>query len=444
MKSLCAATDVMWCLRQDDVADEEREVYHVRAQQSHWFCCRYRNIPRVCSGLRARVRGLNRAVSHLGPADAVPSADKSSQVDTLFLEYRRGDTPGAAVVVVQGGKPIFQKAMAWLVSTRSCTASAILDRLAYKSIHGDGRDDPARKGQAQHRRHDRQVPAGLPERRYDHSPATTHPHFRRSGTGPGSECFRSFARNEYPARKAVRHVWDEPLEFSPGERWSYTNAGYIVLGYLIEKVSGQPYGTFLRENIFAPLGMNDTGYDHPGTILKHRAAGYWPRRHTYKNAMYFDMSLFGPSGALYSTIEDMVLWDQALDAGKLVKPELLRQGFSPAKLNDGSLVKHYGFGWVLGSNRGLAEVRATGMMPGFAAQIVRIPSERVSVIILSNCNALPVLDLAHKIAEIYLGPARLRLAGNNGSVCRRFPAAGVRVFSPACAQGRQRLVLVMR
>jgi len=196
---------------------------------------------------------------------------------------------------------------------------------------------------------------------------------------------------------------DVPLEFSPGERWSYTNAGYIVLGYLIEKLSGQSYETFLRENIFAPLGMDDTGYDRPGTILKHRAAGYSRDGTMYKNAMYFDMSLFGPSGALYSTIEDMVLWDHALYGDKLLKPELLPQAFSPAKLNDGSLVNHYGFGWVLGNNRGLDEVRATGMMPGFAAQIVRIPSQRFSVVILANCDGLDVLDLAHEIAEIYLG-----------------------------------------
>ncbi len=142
---------------------------------------------------------------------------------------------------------------------------------------------------------------------------------------------------------------------------------------------------------------------HERAGFKHRAAGYSRDGTAYKNAMYFDMSLFGPSGALYSTIDDMTLWDQTLHGNKLVKPELLRQAFSPAELNDGSLVNHYGFGWVLGNNRGLDEVRATGMMPGFTAQIVRIPAQRFSVIILSNYDGLSVLDLAHEIAEIYLG-----------------------------------------
>jgi CubicO group peptidase (beta-lactamase class C family) len=98
----------------------------------------------------------------------------------------------------------------------------------------------------------------------------------------------------------------------------------------------------------------------------------------------------------------MTRWDQALYSDTLVKADLLRQAFAPARLSDGSVVDHYGFGWVLGKNRGLEEVRATGMMSGFKAQIIRIPSQQFCVVILSNCDALDVLDLAHKIVEIYL------------------------------------------
>jgi CubicO group peptidase (beta-lactamase class C family) len=130
--------------------------------------------------------------------------------------------------------------------------------------------------------------------------------------------------------------------------------------------------------------------------------GYSLEGDAYKNAMYLDMSLFGPAGALYSTIEDMVLWDRALYEGRLVKADLLEQAFTPAKLKDGTVVSHYGFGWVLGKSRGLDEVRATGTMPGFEAQILRIPSRRFSVIVLCNCTELGAFNLAHEIAEIYL------------------------------------------
>ena len=344
----------------------------------------------------------------LVPGGAVQPADKSANKwMPCSWTCSRGDTPGAAVAVIRDGKVILQKGygLANLEQGVPCTPQTrfrivsltkAFTAMAVMILHERGVlniDDTIGKYLPDYPKGDKITIRQL----LTHTSGVQEP-------VPDAKAFDPLPAMNTPLEKRYTMCRDEPLEFNPGERWSYTNAGYIVLGYLIEKVSGQPYEVFLRENVFQPLGMDNTGYDRPHAILKHRAAGYSRDGAAYKNAMYFDMSLFGPSGALYSTIEDMVLWDQALYGGdKLVKPELLRQAFTPARLNDGSPVNHYGFGWVLGNNRGLDEVRATGMMPGFAAQIVRIPSQRFSVIILSNCDALDVLDLAHKIVEIYLG-----------------------------------------
>src|SRR4029453_9425874 len=103
---------------------------------------------------------------------------------------------------------------------------------------------------------------------------------------------------------------DKPLDFKPGEKFSYSNSGYILLGYIIEKVAGKTYEEFVREQMLTPLGMTSTGYDRPGAILPHRASGYSRQGEAMVNAAYLDMSIPHAAGALYSTVEDLLIWDQ--------------------------------------------------------------------------------------------------------------------------------------
>ncbi len=340
----------------------------------------------------------------VGFAGTGAPAEESSKVDALFAAVAQNAGPGAAVAVIQDGKMVHQKGygLANLEQGTSCTPQTkfrivsltkAFTAMAVMILHERGMlnlDDTIGKYLPDYPKGDQITIRQL----LTHTSGVQEP-------VPDAKAFDPLPAMNTPLEKRYAMCRDEPLEFNPGERWSYTNAGYIVLGYLVERVSGQSYEVFLRENIFKPLRMDNTGYDHPDAVLKHRAAGYSRQGDTYKNAMYFNMSLFGPSGALYSTIEDMARWDQALYGDTLVKSELLRQAFTRAKLNDGTTAD-YGFGWVLGKNRGLEEIRATGMAPGFMAQIVRIPAQRFSVIILSNCDAVDALNLAHEIAEIYL------------------------------------------
>jgi CubicO group peptidase (beta-lactamase class C family) len=113
----------------------------------------------------------------------------------------------------------------------------------------------------------------------------------------------------------VARFRDKPLEFQPGEKWNYSNSGYVLLGNLIEKISQQSYRQFVQENIFHPLGMKDSRYDSNSEIILHRASGYTPGPNGVTNAGYIDMTIPLSAGALYSTTEDLLRWEQGLMGG---------------------------------------------------------------------------------------------------------------------------------
>jgi CubicO group peptidase (beta-lactamase class C family) len=122
---------------------------------------------------------------------------------------------------------------------------------------------------------------------------------------------------------------DKPLDFQPGERWAYTNLGYIVLGYLLERISGQTYEEFVQENIFKPLGMKDSGLMSFVTIIPRRASGYWPGSNRIENADRPDARIGFSSGSLYSSTEDLLRWNEGLFGGKLLTPASLRKMTTP-------------------------------------------------------------------------------------------------------------------
>jgi CubicO group peptidase (beta-lactamase class C family) len=122
--------------------------------------------------------------------------------------------------------------------------------------------------------------------------------------------------------KLVARFRDKPLEFQPGEKMSYSNSGYVLLGYLLEEISGESYEKFVQENIFTPLGMKDSGYDSNSAIIPHRAAGYVPGPTGSTNAGFINMTVPLSAGALYSTTEDLLRWEQGLFGGKVAFAEL--------------------------------------------------------------------------------------------------------------------------
>src|SRR5690242_17987664 len=150
--------------------------------------------------------------------------------------------------------------------------------------------------------------------------------------------FPEVSRTYYKVDDFVKKFCSGDLQFEPGSKFHYDNSGYFILGAILEHVTGKTYEELLKEKIFGPLGMNDTGYDHLDKLLPKRATGYERGLGGVDNAPFLDMSLPYAAGSLYSTVEDLYKWDQALYTDKLLPADLKQKIFTPG-------LQHYGYGW---------------------------------------------------------------------------------------------------
>jgi CubicO group peptidase (beta-lactamase class C family) len=189
----------------------------------------------------------------------------------------------------------------------------------------------------------------------------------------------------------IAYFRNDPYDFGPGERWSYSNSGYFLLGRIVEKVSGKPYGEYLTTTFFQPLGMKDTGVHAYSAILPHEATGYAYEGGTLKKAQNWDMSWAGGAGALYSTVDDLYKWNEALFAGKVLSQESLKAAFTPVstKQSPGSEENGYGFGWMVSKLRGKQVIGHGGGLNGFVTYAARLPEPKVTVVVLSNAAPAP-------------------------------------------------------
>jgi len=186
---------------------------------------------------------------------------------------------------------------------------------------------------------------------------------------------------------------DKPLRFAPGDKFEYSNSGYVLLGMILQKVTGKSYETLVHERITEPLGMLDTGYDRPDAILAHRAAGYRATYGTTKNARYLDMASADAAGALYSTVEDLSKYDDALSNGKLLSTEGYAKLFSPVK-------DDYAYGWVIEVHSGKRQIWHNGGINGFASSIVRRPDSQSCVVVLSNFEDGPADHMSRDLMAL--------------------------------------------
>src|SRR5580658_224539 len=178
-----------------------------------------------------------------------------------------------------------------------------------------------------------------------------------------------------------------PFDFRPGEKWSYSNTGYAILGFLIHKVSGQTYGDFLEARVFKPLGMSATRVISESDIIPNRAAGYLVVKNEIKNQYWVSPHWNTlADGALYSTAADMTKWDAAITARALLKPESYAQMWTPAPLDDGKSYP-YGFAWDLLEVNGHRLQEHGGAWQGFTAHYARYPDDQLSVIVLTNLES---------------------------------------------------------
>lgn len=207
-------------------------------------------------------------------------------------------------------------------------------------------------------------------------------------------------RRDYTEDELYQRIKPIPLAFQPGEKWSYSNLAYVMLGILIHKVSGKFYGDFLQERVFKPLEMSTTRVISEADIVPNRAAGYRVANGQLKNQDWVSPTLNTTAdGALYLTVYDMAKWDAALYTEKLLKKSSLEQMWTPVKLNDGK-THQYGFGWAIGEMRGHRIVEHGGAWQGFKAHISRYVDDKLTVIVFANLIQANQTKLARGVAAI--------------------------------------------
>lgn len=211
-------------------------------------------------------------------------------------------------------------------------------------------------------------------------------------------------RKDMSVNEIIDLFKNQPLEFTPGERWKYSNSGYILLGAIIENVSGETYETFLQKNIFEPLGMKHSYYGSFSRIIPRRIPGYSKGKTGFENAPFLSMTQPYAAGSLLSSVDDLAIWSEALLAGKLIKREILERAFTSCKLKDGA-DSRYGYGWSISKYEGHRLIEHGGGIMGFTTHIILMPEQKIFVALLTNSNIEGRVPepFAFRIAALTLG-----------------------------------------
>ncbi len=212
------------------------------------------------------------------------------------------------------------------------------------------------------------------------------PDYESDSLTSGKDPFTNL-RMDYTEEELLRKFETLPLDFPPGERWSYSNTGYVLMGILIHKVTGEFYGDYLHEHIFVPLGMSATRIISEADIIPNRSSGYRLEKGELKNQEWVSPSLNTTAdGALYTNVLDMARWDAALYTEKLLKKASLDQMWTPVRLKNGRTYP-YGFGWEVTSVNGHRLIAHDGAWQGFTTNISRYVDDRLTVVVLTNLDS---------------------------------------------------------
>lgn len=323
-------------------------------------------------------------------ASPLLAASKAEKIDALLRKYNELRQFNGAILVADESGVVFKKGYGYanfewqtpntpdvrfrLASiTKQFTATVILQLVAEGKIKLDDR-----------------VTTHLTDYRKDTGDRVTITQLLNHTSGipsytslPGF--FANEARDPYTPADFIRKFASGDLEYEPGSKWAYNNSAYFLLGAIIEKVTGKTYAETVQEKIFAPLGMIASGYDLATPLIPKRASGYALAGGKYVNAPYLDMTLPYAAGSLYSTVEDLYLWDRALYTDKLLKDDLKKKMFTPG-------LQNYGFGWAIQKAKLDDEktevnvIQHSGGIHGFSTLLVRVPDRKELVVMLDNTS----------------------------------------------------------
>jgi len=216
------------------------------------------------------------------------------------------------------------------------------------------------------------------------------------------EEFPEIEKEDITAMDVIDFFKNQPMNFAPGEAYSYTNSGYVMLGAIIEQLTGQSYEDFVQERIFTPLGMDNTYHGSFKKIIPNRVTGYAMGPNGYENSSYLSMTIPGAAGAIISTVDDLHTWNTALFAGDVVSMESLEEMMTPFILNNGEL-SNYGFGLAIQSLRGQPMISHTGGINGFITYAAYLPESDMYVAVLGNTGYQSRVYEANTILAMAIG-----------------------------------------
>ncbi len=343
--------------------------------------------------------------------DAGPGQSKVEKIDHLVQSYHDLRQFSGTVLVAEAGEIIYRKGfgmanLEWGIPnrpdtkfrlgsiTKQFTAMLILQLVAENKIDLEGK-----------------LSDYLPYYRQDTGSQVTVHHLLTHTSGIPSytglpNFMEELSRDPCDVDDFVRTYCSGDLEFEPGSKFVYNNSGYFLLGAIIEKITGKTYAEVLRERIFQPLGMKDSGYDRHDTIISKRATGYETDLDGYTNSPYLDMSLPYAAGSLYSTVEDLFTWDQALYTDRLLEDDLKQLYFKPHVPAMGA---RYAYGWVIAGKKlpksdiKLTSIAHGGGINGFNTLIERLVDDRHLIVLLNNTPGASLAAMSEAITRILYG-----------------------------------------
>jgi CubicO group peptidase (beta-lactamase class C family) len=327
------------------------------------------------------------------------------QIDEMIEAQYKADIPGATALIARDGKVIYRNAFGLAnlelnvpmspenvfeigSITKQFTAVSILMLLEQNKLTLDD-----------------EITAFIPDYPTMGKSITVH-HLLTHMSGVKSytdmASFRELARTDMTPIELIDVFKNEPMDFDPGEEWHYSNSGYILLGYIIEKVSGTSYADFIQENIFDKLGMQHSYYGSKTSLIPNRASGYQPTETGYRNADYLSMTLPYAAGSIMSTVDDLLLWNEAIHNDILISKSSKKMAFTNYLLNNGKAT-NYGYGWQPNELNGIPSIEHGGGIFGYNTMAVYVPSENVYVAVFTNGNGNSPTGLAVKMAALAIG-----------------------------------------
>lgn len=343
------------------------------------------------------------------------AADHARDIDKLFTASISAESPGAAVLVISNGKPISKigygvselrshSRIGEHTNFRLASLTKQFTAMAVMLLIKDGK------------------------LRYEDRLTDIFPNFPAYGNGitirnllnhtSGLLDYEDLMTAPDPAKPVEeQQITDAEVlklmkqqsrtKFAPGTKWDYSNSGYVVLGSVVEKVSGKSFGQFLHDRIFEPLHMSDTvAYQRGKNEVAHRAYGYDKAGNGWQPHDQSTTSATLGDGGVYTSLDDLLKWDAALRNHTLLSEDEMRPALTPVQAPgveepDGTPAQ-YGFGWFLNPYKGHRRMWHYGETVGFRTSIQRFPDDNLTIVVLCNRSDLSAISLALKIADLYL------------------------------------------